>query len=130
MLVHTNEVIEICKTIANIYENINKDLLIAGAILHDLGKIETYDYETEMIEIKQEGIMLEHLFIGGCIIKEKMNNLNISDNTRISLIHLILSHHGKVDLGWGSSVDPKTPEAVALHQADDMSAKITKYLEL
>jgi len=130
LLVHTNEVIEICKTIANIYENINKDLLIAGAILHDLGKIETYDYETEMIEIKQEGIMLEHLFIGGCIIKEKMNNLNISDNTRISLIHLILSHHGKVDLGWGSSVDPKTPEAVALHQADDMSAKITKYLEL
>lgn len=129
LLVHTNEVIEICKTIANIYENINKDLLIAGAILHDLGKIETYDYETEMIEIKQEGIMLEHLFIGGCIIKEKMNNLNISDNTRISLIHLILSHHGKVDLGWGSSVDPKTPEAVALHQADDMSAKITKYLE-
>lgn len=130
LLVHTNEVIEICKTIANIYETINKDLLIAGAILHDLGKIETYDYETEMIEIKQEGIMLEHLFIGGCIIKEKMNNLNISDNTRISLIHLILSHHGKVDLGWGSSVDPKTPEAVALHQADDMSAKITKYLEL
>ena len=130
LLVHTNEVIEICKTIANIYENINKDLLIAGAILHDLGKIETYDYETEMIEIKQEGIMLEHLFIGGCIIKEKMNNLNISDNTRISLSHLILSHHGKVDLGWGSSVDPKTPEAVALHQADDMSAKITKYLEL
>ncbi|WP_323736727.1 HD domain-containing protein [Methanosphaera sp. ISO3-F5] len=130
LLVHTNEVIEICKSISTIYENINRDLLITGAILHDIGKIETYDYDSELIEIKQEGIMLEHLFIGGCIIKEKMNNLNISNDTKIAIMHLILSHHGKVDLGWGSSVDPKTVEAIALHQADDMSAKITKFLEI
>jgi 3'-5' exoribonuclease len=44
-------------------------------------------------------------------------------------LHLIISHHGKVELGWGSSIDPKTPEAIALHHADDMSAKITKSLK-
>lgn len=130
LLVHTNEVVEICKSIANIYEDIDRDLLITGAILHDIGKIETYDYDSELIEINREGIMLEHLFIGGCIIKEKLNQLNISEDTKISLMHLILSHHGKVELGWGSSVDPKTAEAIALHQADDMSAKITKFLEI
>lgn len=130
LLVHTNEVIEICKSISNIYEDINHDLLISGAILHDIGKIETYDYDSELIEINREGMMLDHLFIGGCIIKEKMNDLNISNNTKIALMHMILSHHGKVDLGWGSAVDPKTLEAVALHQADDMSAKITKFLEM
>lgn len=130
LLVHTNEVIEICKTLASIYENLNRDLLITGAILHDIGKIESYDYKTEIIDINQEGVMLDHLFIGGCIVKEKMNQLNISDNTKISLLHLILSHHGKVELGWGSAIDPKTPEAIALHQADDMSAKITKFLEV
>lgn len=129
LLVHTNEVIEICKTIATIYEDINQDLLITGAILHDIGKIESYDYETEKIEMTTEGVMLEHLFIGGCMIKEHMNDLNISEKTKIDLLHLILSHHGDVELGWGSSVNPRTPEAIALHQADDMSAKITKSLE-
>ncbi|RAP51510.1 MAG: hypothetical protein BZ138_05115 [Methanosphaera sp. rholeuAM270] len=129
LLVHTNEVIEICKTISSIYEKINRDLLIAGAILHDIGKIESYDYKSEIINMKQEGLMLEHIFIGGCIVKEKMNQLNIRDDTKIAVLHMILSHHGKIELGWGSSVDPKTPEAIALHQADDMSAKITKFLE-
>ena len=130
LLVHTNEVVEICKSISNIYEDINRDLLLAGAILHDIGKIETYDYESDEIDMNYEGVMLEHLFIGGCIIKEHMNSLNISKKTKTDLIHLILSHHGNVELGWGSSVDPKTPEAIALHQADDMSAKITRALEL
>ncbi len=129
LLVHTNEVVEICKTIACIYEDINKDLLITGAILHDIGKTETYDYKTEIIDMNYEGVMLEHLFIGGCMIKEHMNSLKISDKTKVDLLHLILSHHGDVELGWGSSVNPRTPEAVALHQADDMSAKITKSLE-
>ena len=130
LLVHTNEVVEICKTIATIYEDIDGDLLITGAILHDIGKIDTYDYRTEKIDITKEGRMLEHLFIGGCMIKECMNSLKISEKTKIDLLHLILSHHGDVELGWGSSVNPRTPEAIALHQADDMSAKITKSLEL
>lgn len=130
LLIHTNEVIEICKSISSIYEDINRDLLLTGAILHDIGKIETYDYKSELIDIKKEGVMLDHLFIGGCIVKEKINRLNISNDTKIALIHLILSHHGNVELGWGSSVDPKTAEAIALHQADDMSAKITKFLEI
>lgn len=130
LLVHTNEVVEICKTISTIYEDINTDLLITGAILHDIGKTETYNYKTEKIDMKYEGIMLEHLFIGGCIIKEVMDNLKISDKTRINILHLILSHHGEVELGWGSSVNPRMPEAIALHHADDMSAKITKSLEI
>jgi len=129
LLVHTNEVVEICKTISTIYEDINKDLLISGAILHDIGKIETYDYKTERIEINDKGIFLDHIFIGTCILKEKMNLLNISEKTKINLMHLLLSHHGDVDLGWGSSVNPRIPEAIALHHADDMSAKISKSLD-
>lgn len=129
LLVHTNEVVEICKTISNIYEDINRDLLISGAILHDIGKIDTYDYKTELIKINEKGIFLDHIFIGACILKEKMNTLKVSEKTKIDLIHLILSHHGDVDLGWGSSVNPRIPEAIALHHADDMSAKISKSLD-
>ena len=63
------------------------------------------------------------------MLKEKMNYLNISEKTKIDLIHIILSHHGDVELGWGSAVNPRTPEAIALHHADDMSAKISKTLD-
>lgn len=129
LLVHTNEVVEICKTISAIYEDINSDLLIAGAILHDIGKTETYEYKSEKIDMNYEGVMLEHLFIGASIIKELTDSLEISEKIKIDLIHLILSHHGELELGWGSAVNPRLPEAVALHQADDMSAKITKSLE-
>lgn len=129
LLAHTNEVVEICKTIATIYEEMDSDLLITGAILHDIGKIETYDYRTEKIDMNSKGTMLEHIFIGGYLVKECMETLKISEKTQTDLLHLILSHHGDVELGWGSSVNPKTPEAIALHQADDMSAKITKSLE-
>ena len=129
LLVHTNEVVEICKTISTIYEDIDSDLLITGALLHDIGKIETYDYKTEQIDMNTKGILLDHLFIGACMMKEKMNDLNISEKTKIDVLHLILSHHGDVELGWGSTVNPKLPEAIALHQADDMSAKISKSLK-
>lgn len=129
LLVHTNEVVEICKTISTIYEDIDSDLLITGAILHDIGKIETYDYKTEKIEINNKGTLLDHIFIGANIVKEKMNTLNISENTKIDILHLILSHHGDIELGWGSAVSPKIPEATALHQADDMSAKVSKSLK-
>ena len=129
LLIHTNEVIKICKTIANIYDDIDYDLLITGAILHDIGKIKTYDYETEDINRTYEGILLEHIFIGSNMLQEKLNNISMDKKDKIRLVHMILSHHGKTELGWGSCVDPMIPEAVALHQADDMSAKITKSLK-
>ena len=129
LLVHTNEVIKICQTITYIYNKINYDLLITGAILHDIGKIETYDYETENIEMKYEGIMLDHLFIGANMIENRIKKIDAPKKLKIQLIHMILSHHGDTSLGWGSAVSPKTPEALALHHADDMSAKITSSLE-
>lgn len=129
LLIHTNEVIEICKTVSNIYKNIDYDLLITGAILHDIGKIETYDYETEQIEIKVEGRLIDHLFIGANMLENHLKHLNIPKDLKIKLIHMILSHHGDTSLGWGSTVNPKIPEAIALHHADDMSAKITSSLE-
>ncbi len=129
LLVHTNEVIKICKTISQIYEDIDKDLLLTGAILHDIGKTETYSYIDDDIDIKYEGYMLDHLYVGANMLDNKLKNIDIPDILKIQLIHLILSHHGETSLGWGSTVDPKIPEAIALHYADDMSAKITGSLK-
>lgn len=128
LLVHTNEVIEICKTLTLIYQELDPDLLITGAILHDIGKIETYDFNENIIEINSKGKLLDHIFIGANLIEEKISRLDINDEIKIKLIHMILSHHGPKDLGWGSTISPQTPEALALHHADDMSAKISGLL--
>ena len=79
--------------------------------------------------MKYEGIMLDHLFIGANMIENRIKKIDAPKKLKIQLIHMILSHHGDTSLGWGSAVSPKTPEALALHHADDMSAKITSSLE-
>lgn len=129
LLIHINEVVKICDTLANIYPEINRDLLITGAILHDIGKTQTYTSHDDIIEINTNGRMLDHLYLGANMVEEKLKKLNTDEDLRIAIIHMILSHHGKTDLGWGSAVDPKTPEALALHYADDISAKITKQID-
>ena len=73
--------------------------------------------------------MLDHIFIGANMLETVVEKIDTPKTLRIQLIHMILSHHGKTELGWGSTVDPKIPEAIALHHADDISAKITDSLE-
>lgn len=129
LLVHTNEVIEICKCISNIYEDVDRDLLLTGAILHDIGKIETYDVDGELITFNEKGKLIDHIFIGTNLVKEMMNKINMSEDLQTKVVHLLLSHHGDKELGWGSPVNPLILEAVILHHADDMSAKITGFLQ-
>lgn len=130
LLVHTNEVISICDNLSKIYEQIDRDLLLTGAILHDIGKIETYELnENNVISINDKGILMDHIYIGASLIEQFCTKLSIDEQIKTKLIHMILSHHGSKKLGWGSAIDPKTPEALLLHHADDISAKITDFLE-
>lgn len=64
------------------------------------------------------------IYISCEMVKEKMDKLNTSKEISNQILHMLLSHHGPVNLGWGSSIDPKTPEAITLHYCDDMDAKI------
>ncbi|RAP47173.1 MAG: hypothetical protein BZ136_06640 [Methanosphaera sp. rholeuAM74] len=128
LLVHTNEVVKICKTLCDIYPTLDRDLLISAAILHDIGKIETYDYDDGEIEVNSRGALIDHIFIGANLVQSFMRKEGVDEDTMIKLTHIILSHHGDVEKGWGSSISPKIAEAVALHHADDMSAKLTDAL--
>jgi len=58
-----------------------------------------------------------------------MNELETPEELSNQILHMILSHHGKVSNGWGSPVDPKTPEAMSLHYADNMDAKVKEVLQ-
>jgi 3'-5' exoribonuclease len=124
LLDHTVEVLKISKTACKIFPGLNPDLLYCGVLLHDVGKIKTYTYGTGPIGFSEEGELLDHIYISCEMVKAKVEKLEIPEEISNQILHMILSHHGNISYGWGSPVDPKTPEAVALHYADNMDAKI------
>jgi 3'-5' exoribonuclease len=129
LLEHSVEVLQICKFTCEIFPELDEDLLYTGAILHDVGKIKTYTYDLVSIDFSEEGRLLDHLFISCDIVKETINEIEMPEELSNQLLHLILSHHGDVRNGWGSPVNPQTPEAVALHHADNLDAKVKGMLQ-
>ncbi len=129
LLDHSVEILEICRTMCKIFPDINQDLLYCGVLLHDIGKIKTYTYGTGPIGFSEEGDLLDHIYISCEMVKERMIKLETPEELSNQILHMILSHHGDVSNGWGSSVDPKTPEALTLHFADNMDAKVKKAIQ-
>lgn len=131
-LEHTVGVMRLCLNISEMYQRVNKDLLLCGALLHDIGKLKEYIY-TAAIDISDEGNFIGHIVIGEQWIREKIKQLQNDGNEfpkelEHQLIHLILSHHGKYE--WGSPKLPKLVEACILHQADLMDSQVKNYMQL
>ena len=125
LLEHTLEIVEICDLTASFHPEINRDLLITGAILHDFGKTKELIFDSTF-DYSDEGRLLGHIVIASMDIKEKMNTIkNFPEGLKNQLLHLILSHQGKLE--QASPVEPKTLEAIVLYQADEISAKANAY---
>jgi 3'-5' exoribonuclease len=125
LLEHTLEIIRICDLMCNIHPEINRDLLICGAMLHDLGKIEELSYEP-VFEYTDKGKLLGHIVIASMIVNDEINKIpDFPENLKNNLLHLILSHQGKLE--YASPIVPKTLEAITLYQADELSAKVNAY---
>jgi 3'-5' exoribonuclease len=131
-LEHTVGVVRLCKNITEMYPNVNKDLLLCGALLHDIGKLKEYTYAAA-IDVSDEGNFIGHIVIGEQWIREKIQGLKangkeFSNELENQVVHLILSHHGKLE--WGSPKIPKLVEACILHQADLMDSQVKNYLQM
>ena len=130
LLEHTAGVLTICKSVCKVYPELDRDLLLAGAILHDIGKLKSYKYDQLTIELTEDVKVLGHLVLSENMIRDKIKELgDIPEDLRIRLLHVVLSHHGKTEKGWGSPVSPQIPEAFALHHADNLDAKVKKSVE-
>ncbi|MBN1541551.1 HD domain-containing protein [candidate division KSB1 bacterium] len=113
---HTWAVTELALDIAKFYPNLQKNLLIAGALLHDVGKIREYRSE-RFIDYSDEGRLLGHVAMGYGLVAAQIQSIaDFPPRLRQALLHLILSHHG--DREAGAPVLPMTPEALVLHFAD------------
>ncbi|NLY75187.1 MAG: HD domain-containing protein [Firmicutes bacterium] len=133
LLEHTAGVTAVCKAAAAYYPMVNKDLLLTGAILHDIGKTRTYKMERGF-DGTDPGKLLGHLILGVNMVERAIAELfgkpaeDTGDPLLMSLVHLLVSHHGIME--WGSPVEPLTLEACILHHADNMDAQITKFLAI
>ncbi|GLI34539.1 CRISPR-associated endonuclease Cas3'' [Desulforhabdus amnigena] len=122
LLEHTAAVAELASRISEHYPGLDRDLLIVGAILHDIGKIEEFVYDLS-IDYSHSGRLLGHMILGVQILEEKLSTLkNFPGEEALLLKHLILSHHG--DAQFGAVKLPMTREAFVLHFADDLDAKM------
>jgi len=122
LLEHTVSVMTLAYRICNHYPELDRDLLIAGAFVHDIGKIDEYVYDTH-IDYSDAGRLIGHLVMGTQIIEDKVRAIEgFPAETSLLLKHLILSHHGETQ--FGAVRLPSSREAFALHEADDLDAKI------
>jgi 3'-5' exoribonuclease len=125
LLEHTLEIIKICDLMCNIHPEINSDLLISGAMLHDFGKIEELSYDSAF-GYTDKGKLLGHIVISAIMVNEEAKKIeNFPDELKNLLIHIILSHQGKLENA--SPIVPKTLEAITLYHADELSAKVNAY---
>ena len=119
---HTLNMYNLADNACKQYPLLNRDLLVAGVLLHDTGKMEELSGGV-VNDYTFEGKMLGHISIGAMKLYDKAKELNIENEEKIVLlIHLILSHHGKYE--FGSPVLPQIPEAFALNIIDDFDAKM------
>ena len=122
LLEHTVGVAELVLRICAQYPELDRDLLLAGAILHDMGKVHEFVYDFH-IDYSHEGRLLGHMVQGLTILDAKLRTLkSFPKEEALLLKHLILSHHGETE--FGAVKLPMTREAIVLHHADDLDAKM------
>lgn len=104
------------------YTWLRPDILIAGGLLHDIGKIREYE-AARTFQVSTEGRLMGHISLGIPMLKGYIEKVpGFPEDFAIELYHIILSHHGKLELG--SPKAPSTPEALVVHYADDLDAKL------
>ncbi|MBU0699156.1 MAG: HD domain-containing protein [Proteobacteria bacterium] len=122
LLEHTLSMATLAEKIAGHYSGIDRDLLIAGAMLHDIGKTRELEY-TFKIDYSDQGRLLSHIVIGLEMIEAKLSKIiGFPEERKLLLKHMIVSHHGTQE--FGSPEPPKTVEAVLLNYIDEMDSKV------
>ena len=122
LIEHVLSVCHLSKLVGAHYPHVDVDLLLTGAILHDIGKIEELNYERGF-SYSDEGQLLGHILIGLRLIQEKMALLpDFPPRLRTLVEHLVASHHGTME--FGSPKVPMTAEAMLLHHLDNLDSKM------
>jgi 3'-5' exoribonuclease len=122
LIEHVLSLCTLAKFTAAHYSDIDLDLLLAGVMLHDIGKISELKY-ARSFSYSTEGQLLGHILIGLRMVEDKLRLVHgFPDKLRDLLLHMIASHHG--ELAYGSPKVPQFPEAMLLHHLDNLDSKM------
>lgn len=127
LLEHTLHVTRLADQVAALYPSVDRSLLLAGAMLHDVGKVKEFSFASHPFDYSDQGRLMGHMVIGVEMVQARISKIkNFPAETGVRLKHLILSHHGRYEFGAPSL--PMLHEAFILNFIDDMDAKIN-YME-
>lgn len=118
---HTITMLKIANHLCEVYPSLNRDLLFAGVILHDLCKIDEFEDEFAS-DYSIQGQLIGHITMMANLIHEKAKELKISGEIPILLQHMVLTHHGHLE--YGSPIQPKLKEAEILHYIDMIDSRM------
>ena len=128
LLQHVYEMLKLVEVMIALNPQLNADLLRTAIAFHDIGKLQEYTLgmhigaNDDAFAVGHMVIAVKEIFL--CVMKAELDQAALDPKDVTSLEHLIMSHHGPVELGYGSAVSPKTPEAVALYRLDELSAQV------
>ena len=127
LLEHTLAVVRLSSFVASEYPDMDRDLLLTAAILHDVGKATSYT-QGPVLDLTDEGRLINHVAQGALVVQTAIDGVEgFPQGLRNRLIHAILAHHGALERG--SPVAPQTLEALALHHADWMDGDVRGFLD-
>lgn len=128
LLEHTVDVATLCRELSRLYPSIDADLLIAGALLHDIGKVDELAYDVA-IDYTDEGRLLGHVVLGERRVRRAVEACGerVPPEVAMCLSHVVLAHHGELE--WGAPKRPSSLEALILHHADNLDAKAVGFIE-
>lgn len=124
LLEHSIEVVDISLSIADYFGKVNRDLLICAGLLHDIGKLKSYDIDDELKVVKTDWEkLLGHLSMSSLFVS-KITSVETDQKKVMHLYHIVLSHHGHLE--FGSPIECKTKEAYIISKSDEISSTINR----
>lgn len=128
LLEHSLDVVRLVLVAARRYAEVDRDLVATVALLHDIGKIEGYERQGGMFDFTDVGLLLGHIYVGAARVDQAISRIEgFPEELRLRVIHAILAHHG--EQAKGSPVTPRTPEAIALHYADNLDGSLRGWVD-
>lgn len=126
LLEHSLEVARLCEAIVRAAPGPDRDLAVAGALLHDIGKLDAYQV-TAVFGPTDNGRLIGHILTGFHRVKIACDAVQAPPDVALHLLHIVASHHGTVE--FGAAREPATREAIVVHYADELSAQLMQASE-
>jgi len=127
LLEHTVSTIKLAHRLADHYPQVDRDLLVAGAFFHDIGKVRELTGERQA-EYTDEGKLVGHLVMTAQWIHDRARRVGMPRELEHHIVHIVLSHHGKLE--YGSPKIPLTLEALLTHYLDEIDSRVNSWLNL